>query len=439
MGKRRAVITVAAVAVVLLAALLLSVRQDRSPEATPAAGPSDASTTSSDGQPEAGEAESPDTTSEPAAIAGGRVGELLPGQIFGNDVPQSLVDEIMRMDRWESPAMQAARQRIISQGEPAIPQVLAALEDVVQALGRYDPDNIGADRDAYQSLMMKQNHLMGVMAMLGNESHAEALIAIGRQMHPHNMLSATLYESLDRMGASGQADTAAAIVIAAPESRGMQLVAAMARYWLQTPADMAGDVEQHLDTDIPIARAMAFQLAVNAGLGQVVHDRLVAEVASLEYANDGNRQMLIALARTEEPRVFLPRMDALRLKPSVVRAATTFSRFTWADIPQRETMLPDMLGTSDPELQAAAIQFMLENDRGDLLQQYGLVYPQRNPHAMLLKMMPGFAAMTREQKLQYMTPEELEDYEKYSSEPPIVSMTLAQASSKTVSLPGMTK
>jgi hypothetical protein len=339
--------------------------------------------------------------------------------MFGDDVSEQLRNEIQYFGAWENPDAAAARQRIVDRGESATPEVLAALEDIVQALGRYDPKNLGANKDSYQLLMMQQNHLMAVLGSIGNASHADQLVAIALQMDPNNMLAVSVYDTLDSFGAREQANAVAAAQIANPKSRDMQLLAAMTRFWLQTPSSVAESVTPHFDAALTIERAMAYKLAVNGGRGEEVRERLIAEVATLNYAESGNKQMLFALAAVEKPDVFLPRMEPLRLRRHVKSAATKYSRFIWSDVSEQELLLKDLLGTEHETLTAEAMRFMLEHNRGDLMTKYSLAWPEQDPFVKFSAYLPGIdlVNMSRQQRLEYFDEEWLTALEREQASP----------------------
>jgi len=241
-------------------------------------------------------------------------------------------------------------------------------------------------------------------------------------MESSNMTAASYFTMLDNLGVQDEADRIAARIIADPQSDGMKLFAAMARYYRRTPDEVADSAAQHFDSGLSINRAMAYQLVINAGRAEEVRARLVEEVGKLKYANTGNRAMLLALAVIEEPKAFLPRLESVRLAPHVVRVATLVSRFTWSSNKERETMLPDMLNTDHSELDLYAIEFMLENDRTDLLEQYRLAWPGMRQFEYYELLIPGFAKMSRERLLKHLSAAEVDVIE-WQKTSPIKPMT----------------
>ena len=199
----------------------------------------------------------------------------------------------------------------------------------------------------------------------------------------------------------------------------MQLLTAMSRFWLRTPPGVAESVTPHFDAALTIERAMAYKLAVNGGRGDEVKERLIAEVAKLNYADSGNKQMLLALAAVERPDAFLPRMESLRLHPYVRSAATKYNRFFWSDVSEQELLLPDLLGTEHEELTAEALRFMLEHNRGDLITKYSLAWPEQDPFVQYSAYLPGIdlVTMSREQRLEYFDEEWLTALERKQASP----------------------
>ncbi len=342
--------------------------------------------------------------------------------VFGSNVPPDLVAEIEAFNDWENPGAAAARQSIIERGSAAAPGVLAALEDVVGALAAYDPANLGDDADEYQALVMKLNHLLGVIGSIGDESHAERLIAIGRRLNPDNMVTGSFYDALDAVGSPERSAEFAAEVIENPSSSRLQLTLAMSRYWLSTPPEIAESALQHVDDDMLLNRAAAYRLAINAGRGDEIRQQLMADVNSLEYTRTGNKQLLYAYALIDEPTAFAAQIEPFRLRRKVERSATKFNRFFWSTPDERIEQLPEMLSENDSELHAAAIQFLLEEGRGDLLEQYRLARPLR-PFDMYESIVPGIGNMTHEQRSQYIDEPLLTELEAIEAEPTVVIMS----------------
>ncbi|MGB5623536.1 MAG: hypothetical protein WBN65_13670 [Gammaproteobacteria bacterium] len=227
----------------------------------------------------------------------------------------------------------------------------------------------------------------------------------------------TTLHQRSRPGVPQKPDLLAAQIIADPGSHGTQLMAAMMHFYWYTPEAVADSAAQHLDDDLAINRAMAYQLVINAGGGDQVRARLIDEVMSLEYAQGENKQMLLALAAIEPPETFLPRLEQMRLRPSVKNVAMLSSRFLWSNDSIRLAMLPDMLGTDDGELDLLAIGYLLRNGRVDLLREYRLIWVEKGPLAMHAEIVPGFDTMSREQRLQYLQPDELDRIERAEAMP----------------------
>jgi hypothetical protein len=122
-------------------------------------------------------------------------------------------------------------------------------------------------------------------------------------------------------------------------------------------------------------------------------------------------------------------MERVRLRPDVKRATTLVSRFAWSSDEEREAMLPEMLHTNHVELDLYAIEFMLENDRVDLLEEHRLAWSgvlQMEYYQMLI---PGFDEMSRERLLQHLPPEQVDLIERQKSLPimPMTSPTMRLA------------
>ena len=137
----------------------------------------------------------------------------------------------------------------------------------------------------------------------------------------------------------------------------------------------------------------------------------------MEYADAGNKTMLLALAVVEKPEEFLPRMENIRLRPDVKRIATKVSRFTWSSDKEREAMLPDMLHTGNKELDLYAIEFMLENNRTDLLEEHRLAWPGVRQIEYYRLLIPGFDKMSRERLLRHLPPEQVDAIERQKDKP----------------------
>lgn len=220
-----------------------------------------------------------------------------------------------------------------------------------------------------------------------------------------------------RPGVPQKPDLLAAQIIADPDSNGTQLLAAMMHFYWYTPMAVADSAAQHLDDDLALNRALAYQLIINAGGRDQVRARLIDEVMSLEYAGGENKQMLLALAGIEPPETFVPRLEELSLRPSVREVATVSNRFLWSNDSIRLAMLPDMLGTNDGELDLLVFGYLLKNDRVDLLRQHRLVWIEKGPVAMHAEIIPGFDTMSREQRLQHLQPDELDRIERQEAMP----------------------
>ena len=220
-----------------------------------------------------------------------------------------------------------------------------------------------------------------------------------------------------RPGVPQKPDLLAAQIIADPDSNGTQLLAAMMHFYWYTPMAVADSAAQHLDDDLALNRALAYQLIINAGGRDQVRARLVDEVISLEYAGGENKQMLLALAGIEPPETFVPRLEELSLRPSVREVATVSNRFLWSNDSIRLAMLPDMLGTNDGELDLLVFGYLLKNDRVDLLREYRLIWVEKGPVAMHAEIIPGFDTMSREQRLQHLQPDELDRIERQEAMP----------------------
>lgn len=310
-----------------------------------------------------------------------------------------------------------AARELADRGDTIVPELITALEDTLGELAQYDPHNLGDTKDEYSSLLNQAAQLMGLIAGAGKPAHVDRLTGIADLMRSENMAASSYFRMLDALGAQDEVDSIAAQIIADPASDNMKLMAAMVRYYRRTPAAVANSATLHFDKELSIVRGMAYQLVINAGRGEAVRARLVDEVSKLEYAGSGNKTMLHALAVIEEPEAFLPRMETLRLRPDVKRTATLVSRFTWSSDEEREAMIPDMLHSDNREIDLYAIEFMLENDRVDLLEENRLAWPgvlQMEYYKMLI---PGFDEMSRERLLQHLPPEQVDAIEQQKDQP----------------------
>lgn len=364
-----------------------------------------------------------------AVLLGG--GLLLYSFVHSQNV-RPVVSEAVRVDV-EKLGNQAdaynAGQRLAAKGDAIVPELITALEDTLAELAQYDPENLGEAQDAYASLMQRQASLMGLIGAAGSRGHVERLAGVADLMHSGNMAASSYFRMLDALGAQERADAIAAEIVENPGSDSMKLIAAMVRYYFRTPAAVADSAELHFDNKMPMIRAMAYQMLINAGRGDEIQARLVDEVSRLEYSGGGNKAMLQALAVMEPPETFLPRIEGLRLAPHVKKAATIISRFAWSGDDEREAMISGMLGTNDRELDLHAIQYMLENDRVDLLEQYRLVSPAMRQIEYYRLLVPGFDEMSRERLLQHMSAEEVDQVERQKSSAliPVTSPTMRLA------------
>lgn len=335
-------------------------------------------------------------------------------------VSESVLEQVeMLGDRRGS---NSATRQLAERGETIVPELITALEDALDEMARYDPYNLGDHKDTYSSMLDRQYHLMTIIGSNGSTAHVSRLTGIADKIRSENMAASSYFGMLDNLGAQQEADRIAALVIADPNSDEMKLFAAMARYYRWTPAAVADSAALHFDKKLSINRAGAYQLIINAGRGDEVRARLIDEVGKLEYTGTGNKAMLQALAVIDEPESFLPRLEVLRLQPSAKRAATLVNGFTWSSDKEREAMLPDMLNTDNSELDLYAIEFMLENGRTDLLEEYRLAWPAMRQFEYYQLLIPGFAEMPRERLLRYLSPEEVDRIEWQKSNP-IMPMT----------------
>ncbi len=210
---------------------------------------------------------------------------------------------------------------------------------------------------------------------------------------------------------------AAEAILASGTTDTRQLMASLTQFYIGTPEHVAADAWQYLEHENTTVRALAYQLQINAGKAERVRDKLRQQVDELEYAEGGERQMVYALAAIEKPDLFAARMESNRLVSSTVRNATVFNRFVWADDATKETMLKDMLTHGSSENEAAAIFYLLENNRTDALRKYGIAYPYVSPLERYDKYITGFSRMTREQQLQFLSPAELDPLIEASKNP----------------------
>ena len=310
-----------------------------------------------------------------------------------------------------------AAKALAEQGEAIVPELITALEESLEAMALYDPRNLGDSKDEYSLLLERQAQLIGLIAAGGGPEHADRLIDLVDEIQSENIATNSFFQMLDALGARKKVDTLAAQIIADPGSDDAKLLAAMVRYYRRTPAAVGKSAALHFDNDFSLIRGMAYQLAINAGREKDVRARLVDEVSNMEYADAGNKTMLLALAVIEKPEKFLPRMEDIRLRPDVKRIATKVSKFTWSSDAEREAMLPDMLHTRNQELALYAIEFMLENDRADLLEVHRLAWPGVRQIEYYRILIPGFDKMSRERLLQHLPPEQVDAIERQKDQP----------------------
>ena len=206
-------------------------------------------------------------------------------------------------------------------------------------------------------------------------------------------------------------------VLADPNSSEDQIRGALVAIYFCTPSAAAKHLGRHFASDDALIRGLAYQAAINLGEIERVRDRLVEDATSIVPNQSGNKQLLLALAKIEEPAVFLPRIDALDLRPSVEFVATTGNRFFWSDESIREALMPDMLRASnDGELTLIAARYMFENDRIDLLRKHRLVGPQPDPFEMFATY-PGWDRMTWEQRAAIIGEGQFKELEKKATNP----------------------
>lgn len=332
-----------------------------------------------------------------------------------------LAAEFEHFTHWQSPAAAQARQRIVSRGSAVLPEIIAALRSASDAAAAIDIADRSADRDALQALLMRQNHLLMTVAAIGGDEATDAILDTSGRMSADSPLRGSIYAALDAMGDAARADQHALDVIGNPDSRSIELATALARFWLGTPPEAGEKLAQHFDADSSQVRALAYNLAVNLDRDSEVRPYLLREIAGMQYARPGNKQILMALAETEQTAQFVARLDALRLRPTVRKAVQTYSEFLAADASTRETMLGTMLHSSDSELWAQAVQHMLEAGRLDLLARHQLLYIPGDPFRAYDQYVPGFSRMTRDQRLTYLSAAELDRIEASAADtPPII-------------------
>ena len=311
----------------------------------------------------------------------------------------------------------AAARRLAERGESIVPELIAALEHTLHDLARYDPNNLGDGKDNYGALLFRQSQLMGLIAAAGDAEHVGQLVALARLIKPESLVVANYFEMLERLGAYKEADEVAAKIIADPASRNLLLYVAMARFEGRPPVAVVDSAKQHLGTEFALTRAMAYQLMIDAGREDEVRAKLIEDVDSLEYTGTGNFRMLHALASIEETETFLPRIERLRLRPAIKKAAVTANRFAWSDDSAREAMLEEMFDTQYDQVALIGIEFILENGRVDLLEKHNLAWTNTRPIEYYRLLIPGFNEMPRERLLRHMSAEMVDAIESQRSLP----------------------
>lgn len=187
-------------------------------------------------------------------------------------------------------------------------------------------------------------------------------------------------------------------VLADPTSDAVQVRAALNAIYFCTPPAAADHLSRHFSSDDALIRGLAYQAAINLGQSERVRDRVVRDVESMVPEASGNKQLLLALASIEEPQVFVPRVDQLRLRRSVDYVARTANAFLWSGTAVKEALIGDMLKESaEGELTIMAARYMFEKERVDLLQAHYLVGPQPDPFETY-KRMQGWDQMTTDQR-----------------------------------------
>ena len=311
----------------------------------------------------------------------------------------------------------SAGGRLAEQGAAIVPELITALEDTLSALSQYDPRNLGDAKDRYTSLLYRQSMLMGLISLAGSAEQLDRLASLGRLIHPDSLVVPNYYDMLDRLGGHAEADDLAAEIIADPASDQMLLVVSLSRFQGGAPAAVIDSVAQHLDAESSLARATAYQVLVHAGRGDAVRKKLINEVDALEYTGTANFRMLYALALIEEPATYLPRVEALRLRPAVKEAVVLTNVFQWSSNAERESRLPEILKSKYDAVVLDAIEFILEEGRVDLLLEHNLVLTTTQPIEFYRALIPGFDTMTRERLLRYMAPKEVDELLAKRSQP----------------------
>ncbi len=299
-------------------------------------------------------------------VVGVYFGLMMP-RSSGNDVIARLAAQddgrfqaqVAALGKLQSLEANRAQAMLVRAGEAAIPAIAAAMQRVLEQ----DAQLQGGDLTGVQITKMQ---LVNLLERIGGESANALLAAVSKESHQVEMLRDSHRD--DERAHHFQ-------VIDDPDSSEHQLRGALARLVYQQPdAGFAPAIRKRLHPEQSSrVRDLAYWVAARMGLTGI-ESSLREFLSTWSGRGPSPRHAMLALAELTpvvELEAFLANQSHLR--ESARNLTVLYGRFVQGDPAEKEALLGSLLQAQEPLLKLAALEYMLSEDRTDLLQRHGVI------------------------------------------------------------------